>query len=216
MSQELGRMEKPSANEFKAERKLFFVPLVFLPRKPEGDLQDRVSSYWEQVEAHVTNLESKLGNVKKVYHELVPVGGENGAKAIEELNTGSHSIVQARLATGAELQPLEEAELLAEFMDWSRCLAVGLQSQKAIRLVYDSYLDAQKRRDEHMAKCIDETLGAREVGLLLMREGHGVQFPSDVQVFYVAPPALDELKRWLRDRQAESQSASDQASGEPD
>ena len=31
-----------------------------------------------------------------------------------------------------------------------------------------------------------------------MREGHQLQFPSDIEVFYVAPPALDEIKRWSR------------------
>jgi guanylate kinase len=29
-----------------------------------------------------------------------------------------------------------------------------------------------------------------------------VQFPPDIQIIYVAPPALDELKRWLRDQEA--------------
>jgi hypothetical protein len=33
-----------------------------------------------------------------------------------------------------------------------------------------------------------------------MREGHQVQFPSDIQVFYVAPPSLDEIKRWLKEK----------------
>jgi hypothetical protein len=27
-----------------------------------------------------------------------------------------------------------------------------------------------------------------------------VQFPQDIEVFSVAPPALDEIHRWLRDR----------------
>jgi hypothetical protein len=35
-----------------------------------------------------------------------------------------------------------------------------------------------------------------------MREGHQVQFPEDIQVFYIAPPALDEIRRWLRDQEA--------------
>ena len=29
-----------------------------------------------------------------------------------------------------------------------------------------------------------------------MREGHQIQFPSDIQVFYIAPPSLDEIQRW--------------------
>ena len=34
-----------------------------------------------------------------------------------------------------------------------------------------------------------------------MREGHHLQFPADIQVFYVAPPSLDALQRALRQRQ---------------
>jgi hypothetical protein len=41
---------------------------------------------------------------------------------------------------------------------------------------------------------------------LVMREGLQIQFPSDIQVFYIAPPALDEIKRWLREKESRSQS----------
>jgi hypothetical protein len=30
-----------------------------------------------------------------------------------------------------------------------------------------------------------------------MREGSDIQFPSDIQVLYIAPPALDEVKQWF-------------------
>ena len=90
-------------------------------------------------------------------------------------------------------------------MDWSRCLAVGLQSQPVFTRVYESFTGASKKRDEYIAGQIDQTLKVDEIGVLLMREGHQVQFPPDIQVFYVAPPALDEVNRWLRDRQAKSE-----------
>lgn len=205
MSEELGRIEKPPVEDYRAGRKLLLVPLLFGPREPLADLGERIDKYWDQVEAHVSNLEEKLGNVAKVYHELVPVGGEEGAKVIDELNKGSHRVVGARLERGAELQPIEDGELLAEFMDWSRCLAIGLQSEKAVTRVYEFYSEAQRKRNEHMANRIDETLGNDEIGLLVMTEGHRIQFVSDIQVFYVAPPALDEIKRWARDRAAEAQ-----------
>ncbi len=201
MPEELGRMEKPTVESFGAGRKLFFVPLVFDPLESQPELVEKINNYWDQVDTHVTNLETKLGSVTKIYHELVPVSGEEGAKAIEELNKGSYRVVKARLDRGAELQPLEDAEVLSEFMDWSRCLSIGLQSQAAVTKVIQFYSDAQKRRNEHIAKQIDETLKVGDIGLLLMREGHQVQFPTDIQVFYVAPPALDELKRWLREHE---------------
>jgi len=99
--------------------------------------------------------------------------------------------------------------LLTEFMDWTKCLAIGLQSRKAITTVYESYVEAQERRNSHIAKQIDETLQDNETGILLIREGHQVQFQSDIQVFYVAPPGLDEIKRWLRAREADPEAPQD-------
>lgn len=199
MSEELGKIERPPAEGFQEARKLYLVPLVFVHVEAAPGLAERVNKYWDQVEAQIGNLETKLGAVKKVYHELIPVGGEEGAKAIKALNEGSYRIAGARLERGAELQPLEEAETLAEFMDWGRCLAVGLQSHKVFATVYESYVEAQKRRNEYASKQIDSSLKEGETGLLLMTEGNRVQFPSDIQVFYVAPPALDEITRWHRE-----------------
>ena len=205
MSQELGKIEKPSVEEYRAARKLFFVPLLFTPKQLEGELFEKVFKYWDQVEGQLTNLELKLGIVKKVYHELVPVGGEEGSKIIEELNSTSYGIVRARLDKGAELEPLEDADLLTESMDWTKCLAIGLQNQKVFDKVYEAYLQSQKKRNEHIAKMIDNTLKEGEIGILLMREGHQVQFPADIEVFYVSPPGLDEIKRWLRTREVEAE-----------
>jgi len=206
MPEELGEIKKPSVDEFKVGRRLYFVPLLFFPKEPRADLLERLNRYWDQADAHVAGLEGKLGRVCKVYHEFVPVGGEAGAKTVEELNRGSHRIVKARLEKGAELQPMEDGELLTEFMDWGRCLAVGLQNQKVVARVYEAYVDASRRRNSHIAKQIDETLKKDETGLLLMSEGHQVQFPTDIEVFYIAPPALDEIKRWLREREPKVQS----------
>ena len=205
MSQELGKIEKPSVEGFRVARKLFFVPLIFSPRDIQGELFEKVFKYWDQVEVQLTNLELKLGVVKKVYHELVPVGGDEGSKVIEELNSTSYGIVKARLDKGAELEPLEDADLLTESMDWTKCLAVGLQNQKVFDQVYESYTQAHKKRNEHIAKMIDETLKGGEAGVLLMREGHQVHFPADIEVFYVSPPELDEIKRWLRTREMEEE-----------
>jgi hypothetical protein len=210
MSQELGKIEKPAVEEYKAARKLFFVPLIFTHRDIQGELFEKVFRYWDQVESQLTSLELKLGIAKKVYHELVPVGGEEGSKIIEELNSTSYGIVKARLDKGAQLEPLEDADLLTESMDWTRCLAVGLQNAKVFDKVYESYIQAQKKRNEHIAKMIDDTLKESEVGILLMREGHQVQFPADIEVFYVAPPELDEIKRWLRTKEVEAEKEADE------
>ena len=211
MSEELGKVEKPAAEEFKEGRKLYFVPLIYCGQKPEDEYLEKYNKYWDQVENQVSDLELKLGKVVKIYHELIVAGGDDGVNMIKDMNEKSHQIVKNRLDKGALLEATEEGELLTEFMDWSRCLAIGLQNPSVFTKIYQFYAEAGKKRNEDIARKIDETLKADEIGILLMREGHQVQFPSDIQIFYVAPPALDEIKRWLRDRQAKLQVENDTA-----
>jgi len=213
MAEELGKIEKPEAEKFSRGRKLLFVPLIFSSPEPDEELGERLRKYWDEVEYHVANLEQKLGSIKKVFHELVPVGGEEADKVIEELNSASCRIVRSRVEKGAEILPLEDVDMLTEFMDWSRCLAIGLQNQKVFTRVYEAYMEAHSGRNESIAKKIGEMLNEDDIGILLMREGHQVQFPADIEVFYVAPPALDELKRWLRSREVKY-TTEEQATGE--
>lgn len=203
MAEELGKIEKPEVEKFRERRKLFFVPLVFAPPEPEAEFTEKVDAYWKEVDEHVKNLESKLGAVSKIFHELVPVGGNEGSMVIQQLNSASYHFALPRIVQGAEVQALEDTELLTEFMDWSRCLAIGLQNQNVLNKIYDHYSEVHAKRNEAMAKNLDEALQAKEIGMLMMREGHHVQFPSDIEVFYVSPPGLDDLKRWFRAREAE-------------
>ena len=201
MAEELGKIEKPPVENFKGGRKLFFVPLVFSnPETPE-DYVEKFNRYWEQVARQIDELAGKLGAVNRVYYELVSESGEAGSKAISQINEKSHGVVRACLEKKAQLEALEESDILMEFMDWNRCLLIGLQAPRVITTVYQAYIEAGKKRKELIARKIDETLKPDEIGLLLMRENHQVQFPPDIQLFYIAPPALDEIKRWLRERE---------------
>jgi hypothetical protein len=141
----------------------------------------------------------KIGKVRRVYHESLSVGGEDGLKILEQLNPRSHKIATERTQAGATLEATEEAELANECMDWERCLLFGFLSQSAAEKISDLYRESAGKRYEHIARRIDETLEANEVAVLFIREGHHVQFPQDIEVFMVAPPALDAIHRWLRD-----------------
>ena len=202
MPEELGKIEKPSVGEFKKGRKLYFIPLIYCGKDSPTEYRAIYDKYWGQVERQITDLEAKLGRINKVFHELVASGGKEGSTAIKELNSESYNIIKLRLDNEARLEAIEESDILTEFIDWNKCLAVGLQSQKAFTRVYESLLEASKRRNDYIARKIDETLQADEIGVLIMREGHQVQFPPGIQIFYVSPPALDEIQRWFREREA--------------
>jgi len=203
MAEELGKIEKPSVADFKKGRKLFFVPLLYGSKEYPTDYLEKIDKYWKQVEDQISDLELKLGAATRIYHELIPTSGEEGLKVLKDLNEKSHQMVHSRVQKGSQLEATEDAELLTEFMDWSRCLSIGLQNQKVLAKVYESYTEAGKKRNEFMTRHIDQTLKAEENGIMFMREGHQVQFPSEIEVFYVAPPALDEINHWLRDSEVQ-------------
>jgi hypothetical protein len=201
MPEELGKIHRPSTEHFQGTRKLFFVPMVFTPFHSAEEFKETVDSYWKQVQDHVSGLETKLGNVRKVFHELVSEEGDAALKTIEGLGMGSYKLTNDVIANGAILVPIEDADLLAEFMDWNNCLALGLQSQNALTKIYDSFTNVDKKRNEHIASRLEESLDKDEIGLLFMREGHKIQFPLGIQVFYVSPPGLNDINRWLRDQE---------------
>ena len=179
-------------------RKLYLVPFVFALQDGPPGYAEKLETYWGEVGNHVRNLEARFGKISKVYHESVPLAGEEGLKLVEQLNEKAHRMLRRKCQQRAEFVALEDRELFEETMDWRRCLVVVL-SGPVLQKVSEFYQDASHKRYELMARRIDETLKDEEAGVLIIGKDHAVQFPPDIQVFYVAPPALDELHRLLRD-----------------
>jgi hypothetical protein len=86
-------------------------------------------------------------------------------------------------------------------MDWERHLIMGFLSEKVAKIVSQYFTEASKKRYEYVAQRIIDALKEGDVAMLVVREGHLVQFPPDIEVFIVAPPALNDIHRWLRERQ---------------
>jgi hypothetical protein len=198
MAEQLGRIERPSLEAYRGKRKLLLVPVLALPPDDAEDGIAIVGKYWEQVQTQVTSLELRLGWVKHVYHETLPEGGDEGLKILEASGEqGSYALAQTRCQAGAVLEAAEDAETLMETMDLQRCLMLPFASPRVAAQLQQWMADAVRRRNEHFTERIDETLSEDEVGLLLVGERHQLQFPQDIEVFYVAPPALDEYRRWV-------------------
>ncbi len=202
MPEELGKIEKPPIENFQGGRKLYFVPLIFSAKDLPAEFTDIYNRYWKQVESQIFNLEIKLGPIKHIFHELIPEGGQEGLKTLEQLGVNSSQVIRARVDSGTIFEATEDSEVLTELMDWSRCLSIGLQSQKVYSTIYNFYNESSQKRNEYISKKINDTIKENETAILFMGEGHHINFASDIQVFYVAPPALDELKRWIRDFEA--------------
>ena len=206
MAPELGKINKPETASFKHSRKLFLVPLIYSSKDAPLEYVEKFELYWQQVNEHIENLETKLGNINRIYHESIAANDENSVLIMERLNPKSSQIAKNKTAKGAKIEVIEDRQLAEECMDWERCLLVGLLSDAAIKKVSESYVDTARKRYEHISKRIDKTLQADEIAILFIREGSVIQFSKDIEVFSVSPPALDEIHRWLRNRPMQKES----------
>jgi hypothetical protein len=214
MAQEIGRISRPAAEQYQGRRKLLLVPLVYGPPGEAPDGVAALGKYWDQMQTQVNSLESALGGLRHVYHESVPVGGQEGLDHLERMDLRSHRFVKAKCESGATLEATEDTGLLAEILDLQRCLMLPLISGTVGQKLEEWFAESNRSRYEHISKQIDSTLGEDEAGLLLVRERHQIQFPADIEVFYVSPPALDEFRKWLQDWIARQQVPPEMASEE--
>ena len=219
MVEELGRITRPATANYQGKRKLLLAPLVHLAVPPESmpaDGAEILARYWDQVDIQVRAVQNALGSVTHVYHENLPEGGSAGLGYLEATAQGSHELTAHLVEAGAVLEATESMEILAETLDLQRCLMQPLMSPAVAGRLQDWFGEANHRRYEFIADVIDTTLGDDETGLLLINERHQVQFPGDIEVIYVAPPAQDEFRRWLQNWSEQLQREMAELPPEPD
>jgi hypothetical protein len=188
-------------------RKIYLVPFVQEIEKGPADYADyneKVAAYWREVGDHLSKLESRFGQIRKIFHESLVSGGDEGLQSLERINPKAHRLIDRKIKKGAELVSIENVDILQETLDWGRCLAVVLGPQ-VLRKVSAAYSEANQKRSELMLNRIDTNLQDEETSLLIIREEHALQFPGDIQVFYVSPPSLDDVRRSLREQIARAE-----------
>ena len=200
--QALGQVERTPADQFQGRRRLLLVPLMFAPPaqtgSEESDGQTIYERYWGQARTQIDALASGLGGLHRIYHESLIEGGEAGLSYLEMADPHAYQLIQVRCQAGALLEATESIDLITETIDLQRCLMIPFTSESVATRIQEWHSEANRSRYDYIARQIDQTLQADETGLLLINERHQVQFSADIEVFYVAPPALDEYRRWVQ------------------
>jgi hypothetical protein len=212
MAEELGRIQRPSASQYDGRRKLLLVPLIYGPQADDPAGAEVLKNYWDQMQTQVDALEGALGGLQHIYHESLTVGGAEGLEQLGAADQRSHAFCTSKTEKGAVLEATEDMDVLLETLDLQRCMMIPLASASVGSRLQEWHADSNRQRYEYIANQIDGTLGENETGLLLISERHQVQFPTDVEVFYVSPPALDEYRRWFQNWM-DQQQASGTAAG---
>ena len=107
MSEELGSINKPEAGDILQKTKAYIVTLVQAqPGAPDG-FEEKYNKYWEAIEVHLSQIESKAGVVNKIFCEGIVGKGDDAKLMLEQSNPGAHNIVSRRISSGANFEEFE-------------------------------------------------------------------------------------------------------------
>ncbi len=107
MSDEIGKIQKPSSKDMIGKRKAFVCVLLQAPPEASKDLHDLIQKYWEAVDSNITNLEEKTGVVKRIFIEGIPGKGEDVSISLKEASLGAWNILQDRVSSGAQFEEVK-------------------------------------------------------------------------------------------------------------
>ena len=211
MATPIGKIPKPEASKYDGKRKLILVPLLLTNPDTSEEGKNLLETYWNDVRNHIHNLEKPLGTVSHVYHEAISENGQEGLKIINAINPIGCSLITELSKSTATVESTDDKSVLEESTDWQRCLSIVLVSENVMNTIMDLYRKSIDNRYAHINNQINNTLKDSEAGVLFIREDHKVQFAPDIQVFYVSPPSLDPVKKWLQEQFLEAQKRFEQA-----
>ena len=197
---ELGRIERPEAEGFRAKKKLYCVPSVYpIPDAPD-EYSGLVDRYWDEVMRQTEKIEV-AGKIGKIFCESILVRGEEGLETLGKVNEGAVRVIKKKIEEGAILTPVESEEIFGPFLDWANCLRV-VRTREVFSKVLEYFSELSQKRLDHVLKTIVENLAEGEAGLLIMKDDDRakLQFPADIEVFLVTPPSHDDILRWIREK----------------
>jgi hypothetical protein len=78
-------------------------------------------------------------------------------------------------------------------------LPPGGGDQEGVRQIFDYYTELLNSRFQYIVDVIEKNLAEDEAGLLILREEDRLrlQFPDDIEVFFVTPPSYDDILKWI-------------------
>ena len=157
--------------------------------------RQQIAAFWQRLRVKLAaTLEKELAEVGwqklRIYQDGLPSGGEMGRRIVEEVakrESANYQIVKELLERGALLEKTEDAALLQEEYGLIRQIVAALgpvQRARAVQAYRRRSPTLLGERDRFIAKRIDDSLKAGELGLLLIGAYHAVRsyLPKDIEV----------------------------------
>ena len=183
-------------------RSLFIVRLIQTFPGLEG-YEAMLSNYWSAVKVQIDRHAVTSGPINRVFVETVTGRGEDAIIQLQQMNPQASTFVRGLAANGATVEEFEDAELLAELIDWGQCASQNLMSAKVRNVVQSGQAEAAGIRDDHLRKRLNDVIGDEDTAVVLAVSPQ-LPIPDRIERYIVSPPELDQLERWLREKMEEA------------
>ncbi len=207
MSEELGKITKPSAENSALKRKLYLVQNIqnYFPENKEFKVL--LEEYWSSISDQLDKLEKTAGLISYIHIEGMWQEFDDASKAISESNPDCINIVKERVKSGSKYKAIEDEAIYKTLIDWTRIAQLGFISEDVKKIVEENYSLVATKREESISAKINE-LKESEAALFIISSG-GHKYAEDIEMFNIIPPTLDKMNRWIQENQ-ESLAAQEQ------
>ncbi|MBA4715540.1 MAG: hypothetical protein H2015_03015 [Chloroflexi bacterium] len=199
MSEELGKISKPQADNIQLKRKLYLVQNIQNYFPDNNEFEVLLNEYWESISEQLDNLEKTAGSINKIYVEGIYQDFEIASKLLEENNKWCLDTILPRLKSGSKFEKIEEENNYKELIDWTRIAQMGFVSENVKEIAEKNYTDIINSRTKIIQDEINNLTNG-EAALFLISSGSH-KFPEDIEIFNVIPPSLDKMNRWITENQ---------------
>ncbi len=146
-----------------------------------------IDKYWTEIETKIGQLNLTLDKVR-IFQDGLPVFGKKAEIVTELAEKGSrnHRLILSLMKKGACIVGTESGELLLEEYEFEKRKLESFNPSKNQPSDKAMSVDLIKRRDEFIARRINETLRGGETGILFLGLLHSVEpfLDKDIEVIY--------------------------------
>ena len=199
MSEELGKISKPQAENVQLKKKLYLVQNIQNYFPGNKDFENLLLEYWNSISDQLDNLEKTAGTINYIYIEGMYQEYDVASKLLNENNKWCLNTIDSRIKSGSNYKKIEDENNYKELIDWTRIAQLGFVSENAKEVTEKNYTNIITERSKIIH---DELNGLNEgeAALFIISSGSH-KFPDDMEIFNVIPPSLDKMNRWITENQ---------------
>jgi len=203
MSEEIGKISKPQADNVQLKRKLYLVQNIQNYFPGNKDFENLLLEYWNSISDQLDNLEKTAGTINYIYIEGMYQEYDVASKLLNENNKWCLNTIDSRIKSGSNYKKIEDENNYKELIDWTRIAQLGFVSENAKEVTEKNYTNIITERSKIIH---DELNGLNEgeAALFIISSGSH-KFPDDMEIFNVIPPSLDKMNRWITENQNNQQ-----------